>query len=336
MSNRNNRFATATSQPEEVDPIKQAQAVSDAAAAAAAEGTEAAEGAEGATQEPTEQSGDAPQQSSDAAEESTTEQAGDTASKLEDGDKAAVSDGSKALNEMLTTKSEPEAPVAGVSALVTEFKKEDSGDVQDTTAQGAQPAPAEPTIAATTRVQDRSVVRRPIGASPRQSSPQNSTGLQVQPVAAEFSSLVATIRKTGTASAVTLVSFMETYVERMKPGKITPSSEIQHMQSGLYDQLINVIEFSPANEFKRLWNIAIAFVKQYGDSAFSPVYYSRGAKDWKRDPQQFTTLTNLLNLLQVSATDMETLNEQVSVSAVMANGFSEEARGRMIGFYMKK
>lgn len=334
MSNRNNRFTAATSQPEEVDPIKQAQDVADAAAAVSA--TEGAEGTEGATQEPTEQSGDAPQQSGDAAEVNTTEQPNEAASELEAEGKVVISDDSKSLNELLTTKSDPQAPVAGVSALITDFKKEDSGDVQDTTSQGTQPAPAEPTIAASARVQDRTVVRRPVGASPRQSSPQNSTGLQVQPVAAEFSSLVATIRNTGTASAVTLVSFMETYVERMKPGKITPSSEIQHMQSGLYDQLINVIEYSPANEFKRLWNIAIAFVKQYGDAAFSPVYYSRGAKDWKRDPQQFTILTNLLNLLQVSATDLETLNEQVSVSAVMANGFSEEARGRMIGFYMKK
>lgn len=239
------------------------------------------------------------------------------------------------LTTTIITASDPVADARVMVRTTAEEQHEDQANVKDTTEAYKEPTPVISTIQATAKVQPRNIVQRPAGAKSRETSPTNTLGKKVQPVSADFSSLIAKEKQQGSANSIGLISYLETYVDRMAPGRITSNDVIQKQQEGLYDYMVHVIERAPTNEFKRLWSIFIAFAGAYKSGAFSPVYYSRGAKDWKRDPVQFTNLTNLLNLLQASADDMSVVNEQVNVNSVMAKGFSEEGRGRMIGFYLK-
>lgn len=178
-------------------------------------------------------------------------------------------------------------------------------------------------------------VVRPSGAAAREASPAPVNQGSGQVVSNEFSSVINRERKEGTVNAVTLISFLDNYVKVMAPRRITSVAEVLKQQEGMYDQLMTVITRAPAKEFNRLWNIAILYFREYKNGCFSPMYYSRGAREWKRDPNQFLTLTSLLNLLEASATDLASVNSVVNVNAVVGKGFSEDARGRVINFYMK-
>lgn len=207
-------------------------------------------------------------------------------------------------------------------------------DVVDATIQ--QPPQPEQQIQARVepRKQDRNSIQRPAGGRAREASPTSSVHKDVEPTSNSFKSLIANEKKTGTATAIGLIVFLEGYVSEMAPGKITPAARIVANQEGIHDYFMYLLETAPANEFKRLWSILIAFAREYAKGAFSATYYSRGAKEWRRSPAQYHNLTLIMNLLQASADDMDSVNQQVNVNSVVANGFSEDARGRLIGYYL--
>lgn len=200
-----------------------------------------------------------------------------------------------------------------------------------------KPTPV-PTVASIAPRAQRGVppaIQRASGARQRDASPVGSGEAQRTELSADFTSLITAEKQKGTVNAVSIISFLERYVANMAPGRITSAAEVRKNQEGLFDNLMHVIERSPSSEFKRLWLLVVAFAHAYRDAAFNPRFYGRGAKDWTRDPEQFNKLQALLNLLQATAADRDTVNEQVSLEAVTRTGFSEEGRGRMIGFYLK-
>lgn len=235
--------------------------------------------------------------------------------------------------------SEP-LPVEQLAVSVTNAKDPEAQapkgatDVKDTSK--VDPTPVDkPTIVAKPQVVNPNVVKRGDGASPRQASPQGAADVQKTVVSNSFSAMIAAEKAKGQSWSSDLISFLERYVEAMAPRRITSSADIAKWQEGLYDKLVAVIERSPSNEFNRLWRIAIAYFGEYKSGCFSPVYYSRGAKEWKRDPKQYQMLAALANLLEASARDIKSVNQVVNVNAVVGKSFSEEGRGRVIAFYLK-
>ncbi len=225
-------------------------------------------------------------------------------------------------------------PVTVTSVKAEADKPKQSGPVVKDTTVVNKPA-AEKTPQVQRGRQDPNSVKRGAGASPRQASPETSVDAFKQPVSNSFSSLIASEKVNGTAWAVDVIGFFERYVEAMAPRRIIPGADVVKWQEGLLDKVVAIIERSPSTEFSRLWRIVINFFGEYKTGCFSPVYYSRGADEWKRDPKQFQILSNLVNLLEASARDMKTVNQVVNVNAVVGKNFSEEGRGRVISFYLK-
>lgn len=192
-----------------------------------------------------------------------------------------------------------------------------------------------PSISAPVQKTKPNTVSRPVGGSIRETSPEGHYRQSEQETSAEFQALITKEKESGTVTARNLIAFMEQYVVAMAPNRSITMNDVLRMQEGLLDNMIHIIERAPSGEFKRLWSMMIAFFANYAKGAFNPRYYSRGAKEWKRDSQQFITLTSLVNLLEASATDLKSVNQQIDVNSVMKTGFSEEARGRMIAFYLK-
>lgn len=208
-------------------------------------------------------------------------------------------------------------------------------NVTDTTTPTSRELTESSILKTSTAQKARNVVQRPTGASTREASPQSQTTQTTHVESNTFSSLISAEKKSGTVSAVAVITFFETYVKTMAPKKITSITDIVRMQEGLYDQLMFIIERAPAKEFNRLWNLAIQFVGEYKNGAFAPAYYNRGAREWKRDPKQFTVLSSLVNLLVATANDRNSVNQVVNVDAVVGSGFSEDGRGRIFNFYSK-
>lgn len=207
--------------------------------------------------------------------------------------------------------------------------------VKETTAPRSAKSISLTNLVPTGQINDPSIVRRPPGAQSRAASPEPMVSTTNHIRSTAFSSLIDKERVNGSASAVALISFLDRYIEVMAPRRITSSAIIVSMQEALLDNLLTVIERAPAKEFPRLWNIATMYVGEYKNSCFNPMYYSRGARDWKRDPSKFNTLTSLINLLQATATDPANVQKVVNINAVVGKGFSEDARQRMFAFYVK-
>lgn len=180
--------------------------------------------------------------------------------------------------------------------------------------------------------QAQGTVIRQTGGQARETSPATVTAAE-HVASNSFRALMDKELKSGTTNAVSLISFLDVYVKAMAPRKITSTADILRMQEGLLDTLLAVINRAPAKEFNRLWNIAVQYVKEYKEACFSPLYFSRGARDWKRDPKQFQLLSSLINLLLATARDKNTVTDVVNLEAVVGNGFSEDARGRIFSFY---
>lgn len=238
--------------------------------------------------------------------------------------------------DALAVKPEVKAPDAGVTVNAPAPEPEAAqATVTETTGgvQVEQPVVAVARIAP--RAPDNTMVKRGDGAAARESSPSTKASVQNLTPGAAFQSLISNERNAGTVSAQNLISFLDAYVVQMAPGRATGAETVLKFQEGLHDSIVHVIERAPSTEFKRLWNILIAYFVEYKTQCFAPRYYGRGAKDWKRNPEQFTTLTSLINLLYVSSSDMKTVNQNVNINSVMGQGFSEEGRGRVISFYVK-
>lgn len=306
MSKQNNVFNKSTQAPQ-TDPVAEAHAKA-LAEAAAKEAQASNEAEKPAGEEP------APEQSLPPATESAD------AVKVESSTPAVVD-----LGALVSEAKDVKDP-APQAVKVT-------SDVTDTT-QAKQPS-EQPTIQAKPKAVDPKIVKRPDGAAPRQASPQ-STGNAAKVVTSnEFAAMIAAEKVKGSTWAVDVISFFERYVEVMAPRRITSSADILKWQEGLYDKLVSIIERSPSHEFPRLWRLAIAYFGEYRSACFSPVYYSRGAKEWKRDPKQYQILTSLTNLLEATALDPKSVNQVVNVNAIVGEKFSEEGRGRVIAFYLK-
>lgn len=233
----------------------------------------------------------------------------------------------KEVEEIKDTANIPAEEVKAAEAVEEEVK--------DTTTPVSQELAKSNILKPAPETKQPNKVVRPSGAAAREASPAPSNHGLNQVVSNEFSSVISRERKEGTVHSVSLINFLDNYVKVMAPRRITSIQEILKNQEGLYDQLMTVITRAPAKEFNRLWNIAILYFREYKNGCFNPMYYSRGAREWKRDPEQFMTLTSLLNLLEASATDLGSVNAVVNVNAVVGKGFSEDARGRVINFYMK-
>lgn len=287
-----------------LDPVAEAKA----AAAAAAEATEAAEAAsEAASEEVTAEPG---------ADRGTEPPAGLTA----------------------TTVAAASTETPGVEAASTAAEEVVLPHVEVTITRVSKPIAESSILSNSSRTKAtslQSVVVRTTGGSTREASPTDQVQEQEHVKSNSFDAVISAERKKGTANAVALIAFLDRYVQVMAPRKITSTADILRQQEGLLDALLTVIERAPAKEFARLWNIAILYVGEYKDACFHPAYCSRGARDWKTDPAKFTTLTNLINLLQVTANDPTSVTQIVDIGTMFGRGYSEDARQRMSAFYVK-
>lgn len=238
----------------------------------------------------------------------------------------------------LAVKPATVAPETGAAAAPKQPAPEvieEQAKVSEANGKVAVEAPVVAVARIAPREADNTVVRRPDGGSTRESSPQAKVSIQTLQPGASFQSLISNERRAGTPAAQYLISFMDSYIVSMAPGRTVTTDSVLKFQEGLHDVIVHVIERAPSTEFKRLWNILIAYFVEYKTHCFAPRYYGRGAKDWKRNPEQFTVLQALVNLLYVSASDIKTVNQNVNINSVMGSGFSEEGRGRVISFYLK-
>lgn len=165
----------------------------------------------------------------------------------------------------------------------------------------------------------------------RQDTPEAVPASQFVPEA-EFSAMMHKERTSGTGTAISLVLFMDKFVNDMAPRRPQSTESILGNQESLFFKIMEIIERSPSREFDRLWRILIAYFAQYSTQCFAPKYVLRGSREWRRSSEDFALFVRLLNLLSASGTGR---TSDVSVETTSREGLSEEGRGRLVAFYLK-
>lgn len=153
----------------------------------------------------------------------------------------------------------------------------------------------------------------------------------------DFDKLLAELKLKGTSEEKSLIHTLETYVEKMAPGRPMNSTEGAQHQYTLWMALFNVIHNAPSSQFKSLWNIVLAFFKKHEKGALGECYYNRFSEMWKYDLRQLAAYQRLVNLISLTA-DPETRAvglRQVNLDVTLSEGFSEDGRNRLIMFYKR-
>lgn len=155
------------------------------------------------------------------------------------------------------------------------------------------------------------------------------------PAATNLSDLVAQIKKSGTIAQKSLVASIETYMANMAPGKPVSNEDGDKYQYQFWKTIQNLVHNAPVDEFKSLWNLLLMFVHQHKQGVFHDRYIFRFSEYWIHSVEElngFQRILNLINLTCDPATRAVGLR-QVNLDATLADGFTEEARQRILGFY---
>lgn len=152
-----------------------------------------------------------------------------------------------------------------------------------------------------------------------------------------FQKKIAEVLAKGTVEQVSLITKLNAYLEEMKPGKPMIGDVGVIHQHQLWRTIYTTIESAPADQFKSLWSILLAFFHEYADEVFHESYVYRFSEHWKHSKNELDGFQRIVNLIKVSAnpkTRGET-TKQVDLDKTLAQPFSEEGRNRLINFYKK-
>jgi len=151
----------------------------------------------------------------------------------------------------------------------------------------------------------------------------------------EFETLINKIKESGTATQKTLILAIETYMEKMKPGMPVDDATGARNQYVFWKTISGLVERAEKDEFKKLWSILLGYFDQYKDGAFHDRYVFRFSEFWHYSISELNAYQRVINLIKLTANakERESGLKQVDLERTLAEGFSEEARQRIITFY---
>lgn len=151
----------------------------------------------------------------------------------------------------------------------------------------------------------------------------------------EFTRWLAQIDASGTQAEKMVVSGLSKYVNAMAPGKPMEPGAGARNQRMLWDTLFYIVESAPAEEFKRLWNLFLAFFDYYKQGAFADRYVNRFATHWYGSEKDLSSLQRMVNLASLTANpaNRKIGLKQVSMAKTLENAFSEAGKQKLQNFY---
>lgn len=155
------------------------------------------------------------------------------------------------------------------------------------------------------------------------------------PVIENLKKIVDEIKVSGSDAQIALVNSFENYIEKMKPGLTIDGKDGAINQYRLWLAIKRILEVDPKSEFKGLWILALAYVRENLNGVFAPQYCYRFTKSWTRSQTELNGLNSILNLM-ITTYDLSKrtqVHKQVNIDYAMSQGFNDEARSRIWGFY---
>lgn len=121
----------------------------------------------------------------------------------------------------------------------------------------------------------------------------------------------------------------------MSPGIQVKPEDGAIRQYALWRAIKRILEDDPANEFKGLWTILLAYVRENVKGCFAHTHRYRFTEYWTKSQAELDGLNNILNLLVIASNpEIRTrIGKEVKLSYTLLNGFKDEARRRVFSYY---
>ena len=151
----------------------------------------------------------------------------------------------------------------------------------------------------------------------------------------DFTKAIENLKKTGTSNQRALINSLEMYIERMAPGMPVDNDQGARNQYMLWKTIVNISTNAPINEFKSLWSLLLAYFKEFETGVFHERYIFRFSEFWVQPDAELHGLQRVLNLIKLTCNPAtrEQGMKQVDLHRTLADGFSEDARSRIVNFY---
>jgi hypothetical protein len=157
------------------------------------------------------------------------------------------------------------------------------------------------------------------------------------PVGSAFNVQMGALKANGTLFQKALIHSLEDYLEVMKPGVPVNKDVGARKQYDLWKAISTIAESSASNEFKKLWNILLAYFEEYKGAAFHDRYIFRFSEYWIWNENELAALQRVINLIKLTSNPAERAFglKQVVLDKTLELGFSDTAKQRIVIFYKK-
>jgi hypothetical protein len=148
--------------------------------------------------------------------------------------------------------------------------------------------------------------------------------------------LLATIRESGTVFEKMTLTGLDIYKKNMAPRVPVDPNDGAKYQNGLWKVLQSVLENAPENEFTKIWSVILIYIHAEQEGVFNDRYLYRFAEHWGWDLDELKTFQRIMHLVTLTA-DSKTRKEnlkKVTITKVIATGFSERAKQRITNYYL--
>lgn len=166
----------------------------------------------------------------------------------------------------------------------------------------------------------------------------------------DFQNLIDRTISQGDPISLKILDFMDSYLKDMKPGsaltnfKMDASDKVTTKRMGavaaqrqlkFFKSLMDVIENTPAEDFKKNWIIILSYFYRYKNEAFGERYVNRFAEFWDTNDDRLKAFQRLVNLITLSANPAERhlAIQRVNLPKTMELEFTESGRNNIGQFY---
>lgn len=151
----------------------------------------------------------------------------------------------------------------------------------------------------------------------------------------DFASAIEQLKTSGTQAQKSLIVGIESYITKMSPGVPIDANQGAREQYVFWKLISSIAESTPNDEFKKIWNLLLAYFEFYKDTVFHERYIFRFSEYWTWSEDDLNAFQRVINLIKLTSnpTERTASLSHVSIDRSLAVGFSDEARQRIVSFY---
>lgn len=157
----------------------------------------------------------------------------------------------------------------------------------------------------------------------------------VNPVStlSDFNQYIAKLNQTGTTRQKYVISHLDEYVKKTGPGSNLSDEEATRQEEVLWRVMKNVVETEDG--FKDCFKLLIRYFGEYKTGVFHEAYMFRNFRNMNISSDDGNAYLNLANLIKAAAgvNNKQDLLRIVNFNSAITSVFSEEARGRILGYF---